>query len=193
MLAVFAIGPVFGLPLIGRYVRTPAELLTLFFGLAVAGWMLLPAGRERTGWTVVGAVVALVFAVFVPKNVTLLRGLHTRVVREGAYYRSLRAVARSDRVRATFSACAPLSVADHRPVPYLRYWLRGDPGSVTTVEKHESPLGRILVVPRTSRVTRRFYGSNFPRVRPPAGYVQVYANRSWRVLATPACATRPPS
>jgi hypothetical protein len=188
MLAVFAVGPVFGLPLIGRYVRTPAELLTLFFGLAVCGWMLLPAGRDRTRWMVVAGFCVLLFVVFIPKNVTLLRGLHTRVVREGAFYRSMRAAAESPRVRAAFSACAPLSVADHRPVPYLRYWLHGDPNSVSTVEKHSSPLGRILVLPRHSRTTNRFYQSNFPRVRAPAGYVQIYSNRSWRVLATAACA-----
>jgi hypothetical protein len=193
MLAVFAVGPIFGLPLIGRYVRTPAELLTLFFGLAVAGWMRLPAGRERTWWTAIAAACALVFVVFIPKNVSLLRGLHTRVVREGAFYRTMRAAAQAPRVRDAFSLCAPLSVADHRPVPYLRYWLHGDPGTVNTVEKHKSPLGRILVLPRRSPTTNRFYQSNFPRVRAPAGYVQIYSNRSWRVLATPACATRPPA
>src|SRR3954464_9054538 len=91
MLAVFAVGPIFGLPLIGRYVRTPAELLTLFFGLAVCGWTLLPGGRERTRWTWVGGFCVVLFAVFVPKNVTLLHGLHTRVVREGAFYRSIQA------------------------------------------------------------------------------------------------------
>ena len=37
MIAVFMIGPFFGLPLIGRYVRTPSVLLALFYGLAVAG------------------------------------------------------------------------------------------------------------------------------------------------------------
>jgi hypothetical protein len=188
MLAVFAIGPVFGLPLIGRYVRTPAELMTLFFGLAVAGWMLLPRGPERTWWTRIAAVCVLVFIVFIPKDVTMLRGLHTRVVREGAFYRTMRAATQSYRVRAAFSACAPLSVADHRPVPYLRYWLHGGPGSVGTVEKHSSPLGRILVLPRRSPTTTRFYGVNYPHVRAPAGYVEIYANRSWRVLATPACA-----
>jgi hypothetical protein len=188
MLAVFAMGPIFGLPLIGRYVRTPAELLTLFFGLAVCGWMLLPAGRERTRWTWAAGFCVVLFAIFVPKNVSLLRGLHTRVVREGAFYRSMRAAAESGRVRAAFSQCAPLSVADHRPVPYLRYWLHGDPGTVTTVEKHSDPLGRVLVLPRRSAATRRFYQSNFPPVMAPSGYVQIYANRSWRVLATPACA-----
>src|SRR5215213_1243435 len=37
MLAVFLASPFFGLPLIGRYVRTPAVLLTLLYGLSVLG------------------------------------------------------------------------------------------------------------------------------------------------------------
>ena len=188
MLAVFAVGPVFGLPLIGRYVRTPAELMTLFFGLAVAGWLLLEPGRDRTRWMVVAGLCALLFVAFIPKNVSLLNGLHKRVVREGAFYRSMRAAAESGPVRAAFRSCAPLSASDHRPVPYLRYWLHGDPGSVNTVEKHKAPAGRILLLPRRSRTTRRFYQSNFPHVRVPAGYVRIYENRSWRVLARPGCA-----
>lgn len=188
MLAVFAVGPVFGLPLIGRYVRTPAELMTLFFGLAVAGWMLLPRGRERTWWIGLAALCALVFVAFAPNNVTLLRGLHTRVVREGAYYRSLHAITTSPRVRRAFATCAPLSAADHRPVPYLRFWLRGAPGSVTTIEDQAAPLGRVLVVPRRSAVTKRFYRDAFPRdPHPPRTYRAIYANRSWRVLAAPGC------
>ena len=42
MLVVFLISPIFGLPLIGRYVRTPAVLLSVFYGLAVFGWQMLP-------------------------------------------------------------------------------------------------------------------------------------------------------
>ena len=189
MLAVFAVGPVFGLPLIGRYVRTPAELMTLFFGLAVAGWMLLPRSRERSWWIALAALCVLVFAAFIPRNVTLLRGLHTRVVREGAYYRTMHAITTSPRVKRAFATCAPVSVADHRPVPYLRYWLRGAPGSVNTIEDQAAPLGRILVVPRRSKVTNRFYRDAFPKgVHPPANYVRIYSNRSWRVLAAPGCA-----
>jgi hypothetical protein len=194
MLAVFAIGPIFGLPLIARYVRTPAELMTLFFGVALAGWMLLDRGtRERTWWTGIAAFCAIVFCVFIPKNVTLLRGLHTRIEREGAFYRTLRATAGAPRVRAAFAACAPLSAPDHRPVPYLRYWLHGDPGSVDTVEKGKAPTGRVLILPRPSPITKRFYGINYPHVTAPAGYVQIYSNKAWRVLATQACATGPPS
>src|SRR5215216_345545 len=58
MTAVFAVGPLFGLPLTGRYVRTPSVLLALFYGLAVCGWMLLPPGRERRIWLGVGGVAA---------------------------------------------------------------------------------------------------------------------------------------
>ena len=43
MTLVFMVGPVFGLPLIGRYVRTPSVLLTPFYGLAVTR---LPAARR---------------------------------------------------------------------------------------------------------------------------------------------------
>src|SRR5205823_5222684 len=50
MTLVFAIGPIFGLPLIARYIRTPAVLLTLFYGLALFGWLSLPRGRERIAW-----------------------------------------------------------------------------------------------------------------------------------------------
>ena len=43
MVAVFAIGPIFGLPLIRRYIATPAVLLTLFYGLAVVGFTMYVA------------------------------------------------------------------------------------------------------------------------------------------------------
>src|SRR5215212_4670525 len=58
MLAVFLASPLFGLPLIGRYVRTPAVLLAPFYGLAVCGWRMLPAGPDRRRWAIVGVAAA---------------------------------------------------------------------------------------------------------------------------------------
>jgi hypothetical protein len=90
-------------------------------------------------------------------------------------------------VRSAFGACAPLSAADHRPMPYLRYWLDGDPGSVGTIEKGADPLGRLLVVPRRVPHVKRFYKENFPNVTLPASYRAIYGNGSWRVFAAPGC------
>src|SRR3712207_4497031 len=146
MTAVFAVGPLFGLPLIARYIRTPAVLLTLFFGLALFGWMLLDRReheRERRVWLALAVVCGCVFLAFLPQNVTMLDGLRLRSEREGGFYRDLRAAGESARVRAAFERCPSLTASDHRPMPYIRWWLGGDPGSVGTTENGASPVGRL--------------------------------------------------
>ena len=187
MLAVFAIGPLFGLPLIGRYVRTPAILLALFYGLAVAGWTLLPPGRARRGWAVGGAVAAALSLAWLPWHVDRLQGLEARFERDGRLYGDLQRVGQSPVLRGAVAACGPLTSADHRPIPYVRYWLGTGPGSVGTVANGESPLSRLLLVPRRVSHVRRFYRENFPRVEPPADYRRLYENGSWRVFAAPDC------
>jgi hypothetical protein len=189
MTAVFAVSPVFGLPLIGRYLRTPSVLLALFYGLAVFGWRMLPPGRDRTRWLAIGMFALALSAAFVPKQVTMLRGLDRRTAQDSKFYTDLRAVGRSPVVRAAFARCAPFSTADHRPIPYLRWWLDGRPGSVGTIEKHASRMGRLLLVPRPTYYAKRFYKSAFPHVTPPMLYRVLYRNRSWRVYAAPGCGT----
>jgi hypothetical protein len=188
MTAVFAIGPIFGLPLIGRYLRTPAVLVSLFYGLAVCGWALLPEGHHaRRGWFAAGMLALVLSAAYLPTHVSMLTGLHDRIERDARLYADLRRLGEARAVRQAFDVCQPLSAGDHRPVPYLRYWLDGKPGSVGTVEKRASPLGRLLVLPRAVPHVRTFYRQNFPMVRPPASYRPIYANDSWRVLAAPGC------
>jgi hypothetical protein len=198
MTAVFAIGPLFGLPLIGRYIRTPAVLLSLFYGLAVFGWLLLPAGRERRWWLAAGVFAVALSIAFLPRQVRMLDGMEQRLQREGKLYADLRLVGQSPEVRQAFGACEPISVADHRPIPYLRWWLDGPPGSVGTVEKGASPLGGLLLVPRRTALPKSFYKQNLPTVEPPPNYLTLYENRSWRVYSAPRCAPikaarRPPS
>jgi hypothetical protein len=181
MTFVFAIGPLFGLPLIGRYLRTPAILMTLFYGLAGCGWMLLPEGRARRGWLIAGMVALAASVVFLPRHLDMLQGLHNRIERDGRLYADLRDVGTAPAVRTAFDACPPLTAADHRPMPYLRYWLEGKPGSVQTVEKDAAPLGPLLVVPRSVPHVKRFYRENFPNVKPPSDYRRLYMNDSWSV------------
>jgi hypothetical protein len=58
-------------------------------------------------------------------------------------------------------------------------------------------MGKLLLVPRRTRATRRVYtAKTFPNVTPPANYMQIRKNRAWRVFAAPECRpglTRPPS
>jgi hypothetical protein len=190
MTAVFAIGPIFGLPLIGRYLRTPAILFALFYGLAVCGWALLPEGRSRRRWLVAGMVALAFSVVFLPRHLDMLDGLHKQIDRNGRLYADLRSLGESQTVRGAFAACPPLLAADHRPIPYLRYWIGGKPKSVSTIEKGASPPGGILVVPRDVRHVRRFYQENFPRVAI-GGLRAIYSNGSWKVFAASGCGTRP--
>jgi hypothetical protein len=189
MLAVFAAGPLFGLPLIRRYIETPAVLMTLFYGLAVCGFLLLPRGRARTGWMVIGGLAAALSIAYLPSHVSQLDRLDARVRLDGAMYRHLERVGHAKRVRAAFERCAPLTAGDHRPIPFIRFWLGGEPGSVRTVEGGAAPTSRLLLLPRRSPTTGRIYNQpgEFPKARPPAGYRQIFANRSWRVFAAPGC------
>jgi len=190
MTAVFAVGPLFGLPLIGRYVRTPSVLLALFYGLAVCGWMLLEPGRERRVWTYAGGFVAALSIAYIPWHADMLRDLRNYFAGRERVYAELRDAGRAPAVRAAVARCGSrASAADHRPIPHLRWWLDTPPFSVSTPEAGASPLQRVLLAPRDVRSMHRFYGEAYPRIEPPAGYRPVYRNRSWRVLAAPDCTT----
>jgi hypothetical protein len=83
-------------------------------------------------------------------------------------------------------------MADHRPIPYFRWWIDGPPGSVGTVRGHASPLGQLFLQPRRTFFAKKFYKENFPTAHAPKRYRTIYKNRSYRVLASPACLTRLP-
>ena len=188
MLVVFLLSPFFGLPLIGRYVRTPAVLLAVFYGLAVFGWKMLPEGsRERRFWAIAAGVAVLASVAYLPWHGKQLSGLDNRLVFQGSYYRDLRVggrgARRARRVRraagrsprpttARSPTCAGGSRATRAPSP----------------RPPEARDARIILLPRRTRQMRRFYRSQFPRVAAPAGFVPIYRNGSWRVLADPACA-----
>jgi len=170
MLAVFLASPVFGLPLIGRYVRTPAVLLALFYGLAVVGWRMLPRGEERRRWAIVGLLAAALSLVWLPWHVSMLSGLDDRLVYQGAYYRDLREVGRAPAVRAVLERCGPIATADHRPIPHLRWWLDAPPPVRST------PSGRAATAPARARARRARRGPT-PRAA---------STRRWRAARAPA-------
>jgi hypothetical protein len=189
MTAVFAVGPLFGLPLIRRYVETPAVLLTLFYGLAVCGWTLLaPGTRARRRWMIAGGVAVLLSVVYLPWHTQKLDSVQGRLDVDGALYGDLQQVGEAPVVRAALARCGPVTAGDHRAIPFLRFWLDAGPGTVGTVESGASPMGKVLVLPRWNRSTSRIYHARaFWRVAPPDGYRQILRNPSWRVFAAPGC------
>jgi hypothetical protein len=189
MVAVFAVGPAFGLPLIRRYIEAPAVLLSLFYGLAVTGWTLLPRGTDRRRhWIIAGAVAALLSVAYIPWHAKLLDTVHSRLQRDGVMYRDLQRAMRAPAVAAAFSQCGHLTAGDHRPIPFARFWIGGPPGTVGTVEGGASPMRGMLLMPRRGPTTRRIYhAGTFPQVKVPNGWETIYENRSWRVSAAPRC------
>lgn len=187
LVAVFAGGPVFGLPLIGRYIRTPSALLSVYFGIAVVGWRALAPSRARTRWAVVGAAVLLLGLASLPGSLRRLGDLSQRRDRDAQLYGDLRALARRPAVRSAFARCGHVTAGDHRPVPYFRWWVGGNPGSVGTAERERLRPGALLLLPRRTPVPLRFYGPEFPRVPAPPGYVRLAATRSWKLLGPPGC------
>ncbi|MGH2948484.1 MAG: hypothetical protein ACRDPC_19865 [Solirubrobacteraceae bacterium] len=192
MMLVFAIGPFFGLPLIRRYVDTPAVLLSLFYGLAVAGWVLLPKPRRRP-WQVAGVLALALSIAYIPWHAKELSTIERRLDLDGAFYADMQRTAESPSVQAAFRTCNALTAGDHRPIPFIRFWLDGDPGSVRTPQ---GGIGRLLLLPRRGPTTRRIYNDRagtWPQTTPPEGWQRIHRNRSWRVYAAPGCVTRPPS
>ena len=189
MVAVFMIGPFFGLPLIGRYVRTPSVLLALFYGLAVAGWLLLDPGRRRQLWMWIGIAVGGLSLLFLPWHVGMVVDTRRNLDQRARAYESLRDVAGQPRLQAAVAACGgTLSAAEHRILPHLRWWMDLEPHAVTTVEADVSPLQRVIVTPKESRAMRRFYRDQFPRPDIPTTYAATGGNRNWSVRADRACA-----
>ena len=113
MTVVFMIGPLFGLPLISRYVRTPAVFLALFYGLAVCGWLLLAPGTERTRWKWAGIATAALSIAFLPWHVGMLddAARHARLARA-----AVRRPAR-DRARAGGASAPWRAAAGRSPAP----------------------------------------------------------------------------
>ena len=181
MLVVFLASPVFGLPLIGRYVRTPAVLLAVFYGLAVFGWQMLPPGAASAAYGRSPASSPRCSpSPTSPGTSSCSTRLDDRLVFQGSYYRDLREAGQDPAVRAALERCGTIATADHRPIPHLRWWTRGRPRERRPGREPEARGARVLLLPRRTRAMRRFYSVKFPRVAAPPGFEPVYSNASWR-------------
>lgn len=171
-LAAFCVLAAAGLPILGRYLLLPAAVLAVFCGAAVT-FGKLPA-----------AVVGVALLAFVPAQVDRVERLRSALGTQREIRDDLHAI--SERIR-----CAPVAVPNHRAVPLLALWLERPPASIVSAQLERPDRGSYLD-PASPRVERNFIlDRNDPRrldAEPPPGFAEAAANRSWRLLVSPACA-----
>lgn len=119
----FVLTGIAGLSILPRYLTVPALALCLFAGYAALGFTELPAQEPvRRTWTrvvAVGAVAAVVFAVFNAPSVGRLRG-ELRFV--GRSHDDLVSILHSRQVQSGLR-CGPLTFPNYRLVPDARFIL----------------------------------------------------------------------
>ncbi len=189
MTLIFIASTVGGLPLIARYVLAPTALLALMYGLACFGWLMLDEGtRERELWKWIGIFSLSLSLLFIPWHATLVDEMQRKISNYGTIQKDLEDVADAPAVRRAYAACGRISTTDHRPVPALRFYVGGPPGSVQSAAAPGYPWAEIAVFPRTVDVARKFY-NRVPDLTPPASkrYTPILTTDYWVVYATPQC------
>ena len=143
----------------------PRVLLALFYGPAVCRLACCcpkdTAARRR--WMGIGAFALLLSLVFIPSRSRCCASLDQRFDRRRPPLRRPRQAAEAPKVKAAFAVCAPLSTADHRPIPYFRFWLRrARPGSVGTVEGTPARSASCSCQPRHTKYAKPLLQEELP-------------------------------
>lgn len=193
MSVIFIATTVGGLPLIARYVLTPAVLLAVIYAAGVFGWRSLPSefpGRETWKW--VGAGSLALSIVFIPWFVPIAQDNARKIHNYQSIQGNLRSVAQSPTLQKFNRHCGRISTTDHRPVPAFRYEIDGPPGSVQTIGNQETPLAALALYPASQDIVNRFYSQKKPDLTPPQdaagnGYEVVFQTWAWKLYASPTC------
>ena len=173
-----------GLPLLGRYLFLAASMLALFAALAALGWRALAAGHPaRSRWRAGGLVALVAFAVFAPTQLERLNALRVDIAARDRVQADLLALVRSPTAASALTACRPLFVPNHRPVPSLAYWTARRPREIVSAELRAPTAEGLYLAPASARVAElSILDPRDPRrlvARVPAGYRPVARNRSW--------------
>ncbi|MEA2478609.1 MAG: hypothetical protein QOJ07_531 [Thermoleophilaceae bacterium] len=195
--SAFVVFAIAGLPLLGRYLFLSGAMLALLAALAALGWTALPAtAPERGRWKIGGLVVLLaILVVFPVQQVGRLTALRTDIANRDRVEADLRVLVERPEARRAITACRPLYVPNHRPIPQLAYWTGRRPSQVEAIGTAPSGAGTYLS-PATDAVAKlsvldprdpKPLGTAVPRTGAgPPGYREVARNRSW-VLFAGAC------
>ncbi|MGE5407489.1 MAG: hypothetical protein ACM3NV_02650, partial [Syntrophothermus sp.] len=189
-LGAFALLAVGGLAIIARYTMLAGALLAIFVALALLGWRLLDAGHPwRRRWQLFAAVVALMFALWLPNQWNLDSKVDTDLTNQARIENDL-----TDLVDAgAFDPlCGPIAVPNHRAVPRLAFGLEIEPTEIVSASEAVSGEERAklaeagyFVAPASPFVIHNFIldpndTTNF-QLQVPRRFRPVAENESWKV------------
>lgn len=144
-----------GLSLLPRYLTVPAVTLTLFAGLALAGWTLLPEGESRRWrWAVVAAAVVVLGVLYAGLRMNVAGKVHRELAFVTGIHDDLVATLNDPQVR-TGLGCGPLSTPNFRLVPDAR-WLLDAPASGVVARSQERPRRGVALVFTGDRAAARY-------------------------------------
>jgi hypothetical protein len=181
-LGAFALLACAGLAIIARYTMLTGAILAIFVALGLLGWRLLEHDHLwRRAWQIFAAIVALMFAIWVPNQYDLLSQVDTDLTNQGEIESDLGDLADSN---AFEPICLPISVPNHRAVPRLAFDLDLRPSRiVSSSEQTHQPRHGYFLDPASPFVIHNFIldpndPSRFSSHVPP-GFHRVASNRSW--------------
>ncbi|HWB69916.1 MAG TPA: hypothetical protein VG518_08050 [Solirubrobacterales bacterium] len=182
-LAAFALLACAGLAIIARYTMLAAALLSIFVAVGLLGWRLLERDHPWRGrWRVFSALVALMFALWLPNQWDLDSKVNTDLTNQARIENDL-----TDLVDAgAFSPlCGKIAVPNHRAVPRLAFGLEIKPTEIVSASEEGVPARGYFVAPASDFVIHNFILDPNDRtdfnLEQPKGFEEVARNRSWVV------------
>ncbi|MDX6632902.1 MAG: hypothetical protein QOG09_745 [Solirubrobacterales bacterium] len=179
-LAAFAVLATAGLAVITRYLLLAAAILSIFCAAALLGWVgAAPGARWRRAWMGISVVVAAGFVAFVPSQADRLSSLEDSMAAQQRILDDLHDLADSGQFSP---ACAPVTVPNHRPVPFLALWLDRRPSEIVSAQLRR-PIRGYFVAPASPQIAAQFtLDPHDPKrlsAAVPPGFKRLDANRSW--------------
>jgi hypothetical protein len=179
---VFAVLAAFGLPIDTRYAFLASAILCVFCGAGVFGWMLLPAGQpRRRAWALAGGVVLIALLASIPGEYGRVHKQFRNLARQQRIQDDLLALVRRG---AVSTACGPIGVPNHAPIPLLALRLEIKPGRIASAQVQPISSGTYLEA--ANALVRHEYILDPHEPHPltpsvPPGFARTRSNRSWIV------------
>lgn len=176
--AAFAGIGLVGLSVEQRYLFPSAAMLSLFAGLAVAGWVTLPGGRARRAWSVAGmGALGLMLAFAAVSDVGRMREVRSLLASEDRVQTDLHDLLHRPAAAEVMRRARVVYLQTPRALPLVAYWSRKPLGAVST--DSTAPAFPSAVIAARSTGAREYVtgrGGEPPAMPAPQG----------RVLVTPS-------